>query len=175
MFFNLSAPKIGNGLLKSNHDRGAFEIFRPFSDYMAFELSLVYFVDEQEPLATPHWRGQSDKSAAGIHTQRFGAFVKRFTFDCSSINEHRKIDPEAATLAAFRLMTAAFVRRVIGSAHQSVRLRFLQKVPNPAHKLASFAQPLILFDCNSSVSETFLPSGALLNGCLRHGDYIKFR
>jgi len=76
---------------------------------VAFELLLVYLVDEQQTLAAPNWGCQRDQATASIYAQGLGAFVERFAFDCPSIDQNWKIDPEAAALAAFRVAIAFFV------------------------------------------------------------------
>jgi len=128
-----SAPKVWNRFLKPDYYCGSLQVFRPFGDYAALVLFLVYFVDEQEALATPHRSRERNKSTAGIHAERLGSFVERFAFHCPSIDQHRKIYPQAVTPAAFWNPVDAFGQNPVVSARQNRLLGFLQEVPNPAH------------------------------------------
>jgi hypothetical protein len=82
----LSTPEIGCGLFESDHYGGTLEILRSFCNDVAFVFLLVYLINEQEALAAPHRGSESDESTAGVHSERFGPFVKRFTFDCPAIH-----------------------------------------------------------------------------------------
>lgn len=88
---NCSAPKVWNRFLKTDYYCGSLQVFRSFGHYAAFVLFLIYFVDEQEALTTPHRSRERDQATAGIHAQRLGSFVERFTFHCPSIDQYRKI------------------------------------------------------------------------------------
>jgi hypothetical protein len=79
-------PKIRSGFFESDYDGGTLEILRSFCHDVAFVLFLVYLINEQEALAAPHRGGESDEPTAGVHSERFGPFVKGFTLDCSAIN-----------------------------------------------------------------------------------------
>ena len=128
-----SAPEVWNRFLKSDYYCASLQVLRPFGDYAAFVLFLVYFVDEQEALATPHRSCERNQSSAGIHAERLGPFMERFAFHCPSIDQHRKIYPQAVTPAAFWNPVATFGQNPVVSARRNRLLGFLQEVPNPAH------------------------------------------
>jgi len=130
-----SAPKVRNRFLKPDDYRGSLQVFRPFGDYVAFMLFLVYFVDEQEALATPHRSRERNQPAAGIHAECLGSFVERFAFHCPSVDQHRKIYPQAVTPSAFWKPVAVFGHYSVVSARRNRLFAFLQEVPNPAHVL----------------------------------------
>jgi hypothetical protein len=167
-FSSGSAPKVRGRLLKCDHDCGSLEILGTLGYYVALVLFLVYFVDEQETLAASNRSRERYQPATVIYAQRFGAFVERFAFDRSSINQQRKTDPEATALAAFTAAIAVLVHSVVASACQSLQFGVLQKFPNPAHN-----RPRLLgFVFHSIVTqrphETYAPQHALLNGRPRH-------
>jgi len=130
-----SAPKVWNRFLKSDYHCGSVQVFRPFGHHVAFVFFLVYFIDEQQTLATSHRGRERDQPTARVYSQRFSTFVERFAFDCTSVNQYRKINPEAAASATFWNLTVTFVRRFAVGASQRLSVRFLQEVADHVHAL----------------------------------------
>jgi hypothetical protein len=123
---------IGIGFSESDHHGGTLEVLRSFCYYVAFVLFLVYLINEQEALAAPHWGSESDESTAGVHSERFGSFVKRLTFSCSAINQYGQVHP--LTLAVATLGGARDYRYVLAlSGYIRGRFRFVQEMPKLTH------------------------------------------
>ena len=110
--------------MESDYYGSALQIFGPFGDHVAFMLFLVHFVDQDQPLAAPDRRSEGDESAAGVHAQSFGPFMKGFTLDCSSINQHRQLYPQPLAVPTLgRLVVYATSLALIGRIARAIRFR----------------------------------------------------